>query len=193
MRVKQGDTDNALFGRGTFAQRSTSTGGSALKLAADEVVQKGKRLSAWMLEAAEADIEFERGVFRVKGTDRQVSFKEVAKTSYSGVGLPPEFGVGLKRRRHPSGTEHVSERLHDLRMEVEPETGSVEVLHLCAVDDVGVVVNPLTLEGQLHGSIAQGVGEALLEQVIYSPRFRTTRDRLVHGLRHAAGGPYPRM
>ena len=95
VRVKQGDTDSTLFGRGSFAQRSMSAGGSALKLAADEVVQKGKRISAWMLEAAEADIEFEGGVFRVKGTDRLVSFKEMAKASYKGIGLPQEFGVGL--------------------------------------------------------------------------------------------------
>ena len=169
VRVKQGDTDSALFGRGTFAQRSTSTGGSALKLAADEVVQKGKRLSAWMLEAAEADVEFESGVFRVKGTDRQVSFREVAKTSYNGLGLPPELGIGLSGAGTHPGPNTFPNGCMICEVEVEPETGSVAVLRLSAADDVGVVVNPLTLEGQLHGSIAQGVGEALLEQIVYSP------------------------
>ena len=168
--VKQGDTDSALFGRGTFAQRSTSTGGSALKLAADVGgPEKGKRLSAWMLEAAEADVEFKSGVFRVKGTDRQVSFREVAKTSYNGLGLPPELGIGLSGAGAHPGPNTFPNGCMICEVEVEPETGGVAVLRLSAADNVGVVVNPLTLEGQLHGSIAQGVGEALLEQIVYSP------------------------
>ncbi|MGH7248047.1 MAG: xanthine dehydrogenase family protein molybdopterin-binding subunit, partial [Pseudomonadota bacterium] len=168
VRVKQGDTDGALFGRGTFAQRSTGTGGSALKLAADEVVQKGKRLCAWMLEAAEADIEFERGVFRVRGTDREMSFREVAKASYNGTGLPQEFGVGLSGVGSHPGPNTFPNGCMICEVEVEPETGGIEVCRLSAVDDAGAIVNPLTLEGQLHGSIAQGIGEALLEQVVYS-------------------------
>lgn len=168
VQVKQGDTDSALFGRGTYAQRSTSTGGSALKLAADEVIQKGRRLSAWMLESAEADVEFTGGVFRVKGTDRQVSFGEVAKASYRGNGLPTEFGIGLSGAGTHPGPNTFPNGCMICEVEVEPETGSVAVLRLSAVDDVGVVVNPLTLEGQLHGSTAQGVGEALLEQIVYN-------------------------
>jgi aerobic carbon-monoxide dehydrogenase large subunit len=168
VRIKQGDTDSALFGRGTFAQRSTSTGGSALKLASEEIIQKGKRLSAWMLETAEADIEFEQGLFRVKGTDRQISFKEVARASYNGMGVPQELGVGLSGVGVHPGPNTFPNGCMICEVEVEPDTGSVELLRLCAVDDVGAVVNPLTLEGQLHGSIAQGVGEALLEQVVYA-------------------------
>lgn len=168
VRIKQGDTDSALFGRGTFAQRSTSTGGSALRFAADEIVAKGKRMSAWMLEAAEADIEFERGVFRIKGTDRQVSFKDVAKASYEGAALPQGFDIGLSGAGTHPGPNTFPNGCMICEVEVDPETGSVELLRLCAVDDVGCVVNPLTLEGQLHGSIAQGVGEALLEEIIYS-------------------------
>lgn len=166
VRVKQGDTDSALFGRGTFAQRSTSTGGSALRLAADEVVRKGKRLSAWMLEAAEADIEFEGGLFRIKGTDRQVSFKDVAKASYNGAA--PGLEIGLSGVGTHPGPNTFPNGCMICELEVEPETGRLALLQLCAVDDVGCVVNPLTLEGQLHGSIAQGVGEALLEQIVYS-------------------------
>jgi aerobic carbon-monoxide dehydrogenase large subunit len=169
VRVKQGDTDSALFGRGTFAQRSTSTGGSALKLAADEVVHRGKRLSAWILEAAEGDVEFQGGVFRVKGTDRQMTFREVAKASYNGLGLPQEIGIGLGGVGTHPGPNNFPNGCIICELEVDPETGSVEVLRLSAVDDVGVIVNPLTLEGQLHGSIAQGLGEALLEQIVYSP------------------------
>jgi carbon-monoxide dehydrogenase large subunit len=168
VRVKQGDTDSALFGRGTFAQRSTSTGGSALRLAADEIVQKGKRLSAWMLEAAEADIEFERGLFRIKGTDRQISFRDVAKASYNGAALPQGLEIGLSGVGTHPGPNTFPNGCMICELEVEPETGRLVLLQLCAVDDVGCVVNPLTLEGQLHGSIAQGVGEALFEQIVYS-------------------------
>lgn len=168
VRLIQGDTDSALFGRGTFAQRSTSTGGSALRLAVDELVQKAKRLSAWLLEASETDIDFDHGVFRIKGTDRQVTLREVAKTSYNGVGLPHGFEIGLSGAGTHPGPNTFPNGCMICEVEVEPETGSVELLRLCAVDDVGTVVNPLTLEGQLHGSIAQGVGEALLEQVVYS-------------------------
>src|SRR5262249_24185436 len=95
VEVFQGDTDKVLFGRGTFSQRSMLAGGSALKLAADEVTSRGKRLAGWMLETAEADIDFEAGAFRVKGTDRVLSLGEVARKSYQGLGLPAEFGVGL--------------------------------------------------------------------------------------------------
>jgi aerobic carbon-monoxide dehydrogenase large subunit len=145
-----------------------SAGGSALKLASDEIVQKGTRLSAWMLEAAEADIEFERGVFRVKGTDRQVTFTQIAKASYNGMGVPQELGIGLSGVGVHPGPNTFPNGCMICEAEVEPETGSVELLRLFAVDDVGIIVNPLTLEGQLHGSIAQGVGEALLEQIIYA-------------------------
>jgi len=168
VHVKQGDTDSTLFGRGTFAQRSMSAGGSALKLASDEVIQKGKRISAWLLETAEADIEFERGEFRVKGTDQLVNFEEVAKTSYQGVGLPEEFGVGLSGSGAHPGPNTFPNGCMICEVEVDPDSGTVELLNICAVDDVGVIVNPLTLEGQLHGSLAQGIGEALFEQIIYS-------------------------
>jgi carbon-monoxide dehydrogenase large subunit len=121
-----------------------------------------------MLEAAEVDIEFDAGIFRIKGTDRQVSLKEVARTSYNGVGLPAEFGVGLSGIGSHPGPNNFPNGCMICEVEVEPETGAVEVLRLAAVDDVGAIVNPLTLEGQLHGSIAQGVGEALLEEAVYS-------------------------
>ena len=168
VRVKQGDTDSVLFGRGSFAQRTMNAGGSALKLAAEEIVQKGKRVSAFMLEAAESDIEFEHGAFRIKGTDRLVSFKEVAKTSYVGVGLPQELGVGLNGAGSHPGPNTFPNGCMICEVEVDPETGNVDLVSLCAVDDVGAIVNPLTLEGQLHGSVGQGVGEALLETMIYS-------------------------
>ena len=95
VRVFQGDTDKLLYGRGTFAQRSMNAGGSALRLAADEVIRKGKAIAGWMLEASVADIAFEGGQFRVQGTDRAVNFADVARTAYLPVGLPSELNIGL--------------------------------------------------------------------------------------------------
>ena len=167
VRVFQGDTDKVLFGRGTFAQRSMSTGGSALKLAAEDVIAKGRRLSAWMLEAPEADIDFEDGVFRVAGTDRSVAFREVARMSYAGGGLPREFGVGLDGVGAHEGSYTFPNGCMVCEVAVDVETGAVAVERLSAVDDAGAVVNPLTLDGQVHGSVAQGLGEALVERMVY--------------------------
>jgi aerobic carbon-monoxide dehydrogenase large subunit len=167
VRVFQGDTDKVLFGRGTFAQRSMATGGSALKLAADEIIRKGSRIAAWMMEASEADVAFEDGNFTVAGTDRSVTFKEVVKTSYLGAGVPQELGLGLDGVGNHDGTYSFPNGCMICEVEVDPETGSVNVDRLYAVDDVGVVVNPLTLAGQLHGSVAQGLGEATVEQILY--------------------------
>ena len=167
VRVFQGDTDKVLFGRGTFAQRSMATGGSALKLAADEVIRKGSRIAAWMMEASEADVAFEGGNFTVAGTDRSVTFKEVVKTSYLGAGVPQDLGLGLDGVGNHDGTYSFPNGCMICEVEVDAETGSLNVDRLYAVDDVGVVVNPLTLAGQLHGSIAQGLGEATVEQILY--------------------------
>ena len=177
VRVFQGDTDKVLFGRGSFAQRSMGTGGSALKLAAEEVVSKARRLAAWMLEVDEADVIFDNGVLRVAGTDRQVSFREVAQKSYIVSGLPPEFGVGLDGVGSHAGPYTFPNGCMIAEVEVDPETGSIRVDRLCAVDDPGVIINPLTLEGQLHGSVAQGLGEALLEEIVYEG----TSGQLVSG------------
>jgi carbon-monoxide dehydrogenase large subunit len=166
VRVFQGDTDKVLFGRGSYAQRSMSTGGSALKLAADEVVRKAKRLAAWMLEVAEPDIAFEHGVFRVSGTDRQVGWREVAQKSY-GMGLPAEFGVGLDSVGTHPGPDTFPNGCIIAEVEIDPETGVIRIDRLYSVDDAGRAVNPLALESQLHGSLAQAVGECLLERVVY--------------------------
>ncbi len=167
VRVFQGDTDKVLFGRGSFAQRTMSTGGSALKLAADEVVRKARRVSAWMMEVSEGDVAFERGLFRVAGTDRQVTWREVAEKSYAFMGLPPELGIGLDGVGTHPGPNTYPNGCIIAEVEVDLETGVVTLDRIAAVDDVGTVVNPLTQEGQLHGSLAQGIGEALLESVIY--------------------------
>jgi carbon-monoxide dehydrogenase large subunit len=167
IRVFQGDTDKVLFGRGTFAQRSMSTGGSALRRAADVIIEKGRRISAWMMEASEEDIVFADRLFSVTGTDRRVSFRDVAETSYRGSGLPPELGIGLDGVGTNEQAYTFPNGCMIAEIEVDTDTGALRVDRLSAVDDVGVVVNPLTLEGQLHGSIAQGLGESLTEQILY--------------------------
>lgn len=167
VRVFQGDTDKSLFGRGSFAQRTMIAGGSALKRAADEVIRKGRRIAAWMLEASESDVEFVSGSFSIKGTDRRVGLAEVAKKSYQGVGLPEEFGVGLDGVGSHPGPNTYPNGCMICEVEVDADTGFVAVVSLTAVDDAGTVINPVTLEGQLHGSVAQGLGETLLEEMVY--------------------------
>lgn len=167
IRVFQGDTDTVLFGRGTFAQRSMSAGGSALKLAADNVIEKGRRFAAWMLEASEMDIQFDSGVFRVIGTDKQLTLTEIAAASYAGFGIPEGLGLGLDGIGSHTGPYTYPNGCMVCEVEVDAATGKVNVERLSAVDDVGAVINPLLLEGQLHGSIAQGLGEALLEELVY--------------------------
>jgi carbon-monoxide dehydrogenase large subunit len=167
VRVFQGDTDKVLFGRGSFAQRSTSIAGSALKIASEEVIRKAKRIAAWMMEVSEADVVFDRGMLRVSGTDRQLSFREVARKSYMMPGIPTELGLGLEGVGIFPGHFTFPNGCMIAEVEVDPETGTVKVERLCAVDDAGTVINPLTIEGQVHGSVAQGLGEALMEEIVY--------------------------
>jgi aerobic carbon-monoxide dehydrogenase large subunit len=168
VRYVDGDTDRVGWGMGTMGSRSTVIGGTALWMAADKVVAKGKKIAAKMLEAAEADIVFADARFAVAGTDRGVTLKEVARAAFQPPQLPPGVEPGLyetgtfspKQDTWPNGT-HVCE------VEIDPETGAVSLDRYTLVDDVGTVINPLTLKGQIHGGIAQGVGQALMEQVVY--------------------------
>ncbi|MGH2652615.1 MAG: xanthine dehydrogenase family protein molybdopterin-binding subunit, partial [Actinomycetota bacterium] len=170
VRYIDGDTDRVAFGTGTMGSRSTVVGGSALWLAADKVIAKGKRIAAHLLEAAEADIVFGDGRFRVTGTDRAVAITEVARAAFQPTRLPPGLEPGLyetgtfvpKQDTWPNGC-HVCE------VEIDPDTGAVALVSYVVVDDVGTVVNPLTLEGQIHGGVAQGAGQALMEEVVYDP------------------------
>ena len=167
IRVLQGDTDRVLFGRGTFAERSATIGGSALKRATDEVVRKGRRLAAWMMKVAESDVSFDSGLFRVQGSNRSVSFRDVAQKAYDGFGIPAEFGLGLDGVGVFEGTPSYPNGCIICELEVDPETGSVKLRQISVVDDVGVVINPSMLDGQLLGSVAQGIGQILAEEVVY--------------------------
>jgi aerobic carbon-monoxide dehydrogenase large subunit len=169
VRMFQGDTDRVLYGRGSFAERSTLAGGSALRYAADEVIRKGKRIAAWMLEASDADIEFADGTFRVAGTDRTASFKTVAEKAYVGHGLPPELGFGLDGAGVYAGPQAYPNGCIICEVEIDPATGAIALIKVSAVDDSGVVINPLLLDGQLHGSLAQGIGAVLMEDAAYDP------------------------
>jgi carbon-monoxide dehydrogenase large subunit len=157
----QGDTDLVATGRGTGGSRSVPVGGAAVRAAADDAVAKGRALAADMLEAAEADVEFdaEAGGFRIIGTDRSISLFEVAGRA-GGKGI--EGGGSFQPSIHtfPNGC-HVCE------LAIEATTGQVEILRYTIVDDFGKVLNPLLLAGQVHGGVAQGVGQALLEEAVY--------------------------
>ncbi len=169
-----GDTDRVAFGIGTNGSRSTVIGGSALWMAADKVIAKGRRLAAHLLEAAEADIEFavsdSGGNFAVAGTDRHIALSEVAKAAFQVGRLPPGLEGGLYETgtfapgdfTYPNGS-HVCE------VEIDAETGALDILNYVVVDDVGTVVNPIGLKGQIHGGVMQGLGQAVMEQVAYDP------------------------
>jgi carbon-monoxide dehydrogenase large subunit len=169
IRVFQGDTDKVMFGRGTFAERSAIAGGSALKAAADAVIAKGKKLAGIMLEAAESDIEFEAGMFRVVGTDRAVPFAGVARFAHAPMGVPMELGIGLDGNGSFGGPPSFPNGAMVCEVEVDPATGAIRIDRFLAVDDCGVIVNPLMLDGQVHGSIAQGIGQVLGEEVGFDP------------------------
>ena len=166
--VVHGDTDKIPFGMGTYGSRSLSVGGSAIVAALEKVIAKGRKIAAHLLEAAEGDVEFKDGKYTVKGTDRSKTFGEVALTAYVPHKYPAGLEPGLeenafydpKNWTFPGGC-HVCE------VEIDPETGVVRVERMTAVDDVGRVVNPMIVEGQVHGGLAQGIGQALLEGAIY--------------------------
>jgi carbon-monoxide dehydrogenase large subunit len=168
IRLVQGDTSQVSFGRGTYASRSVMIGGSALKMATDSLVEKARALAAHLMEAAPADLVFKDGRFQVAGTDRGMSLVDVAKISYRPVGLPRQFGIGLEA----SGTwsaepQNFPNGAHVCEVEVDPDTGEVVLDRYVVVDDVGRVINPLICDGQIQGGLAQGIGQALFEDVVY--------------------------
>ena len=130
-------------------------------------IERGRRAAAHLLEASEGDIEFEAGIFRVAGTDRQISIRDVARTSYRyGNTLPAELASGLEAvGTFSSPNQNYPNGCYVVELEVDPDTGIVELDKIVAVDDVGRVINPVLFDGQVHGSIAQGVGQALLESM----------------------------
>ena len=167
--IVHGDTGKILFGMGTYGSRSIAVGGTAIVKAVDKVIAKGRKIAAHLLEAADTDIEFEQGVFKVAGTDKEVPFAQVALTAYVPHNYPlDKLEPGLNENAfydptnftYPAGS-YVCE------VEIDPETGVVRVDRFTAVDDFGNVINPMIVEGQVHGGLAQGLGQALLEHGVY--------------------------
>ncbi len=167
--IVHGDTGRVLFGMGTYGSRSLAVGGTAIVKALDKVVAKGKKIAAHLLEAAETDIEFEDGKFTVAGTDRSKTFGEIALTAYVPHNYPlDKLEPGLDETAfydptnftYPAGT-------HICEVEIDPDTGVVRIASFSACDDFGNIINPMIVEGQVHGGLAQGIGQALLESCVY--------------------------
>ncbi len=168
IRFRNGDTDEVLTGTGTFGSRSAACGGSAVVLAADKVVARGKKLAAHLLETAEADLAFEGGKYLVAGTDRSIGLIDVAKASFLPGKLPRGSEMGMfETGTYDGGVPTYPNGCHICEVEIDEATGEVELQRYVAVDDCGRVINPLLLEGQMHGGIAQGLGQALMEDVTY--------------------------
>src|SRR5262245_1533239 len=168
VRYIDGDTDRVGFGMGTMGSRSTVIGGTALWMAADKVIAKGRKIAARLLEASEQDVTFADGRFSVVGTDRAVVLKDVARAAFQ----PSQIPKGLEPGLYETGTFVPSNDTwpngcHVCEVEIDPDTGAVQIVSYLIVDDVGTVINPVTLKGQIHGGVAQGVGQALMEQVVY--------------------------
>ena len=165
-----GDTEKVAFGVGTMGSRTMAIAGTALVIASDKIIAKGKKIAAHLMEAAEPDVEFDAGKFKVTGTDRSVTLKEVAKAAYDPDKLPKGLEPGLVESGTFSPENHTFPNgCHVCEVEIDPETGVVDVVRYTVVDDVGTVINPLTLKGQIHGGVVQGLSQVLFERIEYDP------------------------
>jgi aerobic carbon-monoxide dehydrogenase large subunit len=168
VRYIDGDTDRVAFGMGSMGSRSTVIGGTALWMAADKIIAKGRRVAAKMLEAADADITFANGAFSVVGTDRALPLKDVARAAFQPASLPKGVEPGFfETAMFSPPSDTWPNGCHVCEVEIDPETGAVAIVGYVIADDVGTVINPLTLKGQIHGGVAQGVGQALMEEIVY--------------------------
>jgi aerobic carbon-monoxide dehydrogenase large subunit len=168
--VVHGDTDKVQFGMGTYGSRSGPVGLSAVMKALDKVEAKAKKVATYLLEAAEGDIEFKNGKFSVAGTDKSVDWVSLALNAYIAHKFPgSQLEPGLKEGAFWDPTNFTFPAgCHICEVEVDPETGMTEIVGWTAVDDFGVTVNPMIVEGQVHGGVAHGVGQALCESAIYN-------------------------
>ena len=167
--VVHGDTGRVPFGMGTYGSRSISVGGAAIMKALDKIETKAKKIAAHLMEAGDGDVEFSNGEFKIKGTDKKVTFGQVALTAYVPHNYPlDKLEPGLNETAFydptnftfPAGT-------YICEVEVDPATGVVKIDRFTAVDDFGTIINPMIVEGQVHGGLAQGIGQALMEHCVY--------------------------
>ena len=170
INVVEGDTKLIATGGGTGGSKSMMLAAAAMKHASDSIIEKSKKIAAHLMEASSADINFENGIFTIVGTDRRMSISEIAKASKDQANIPKDLEPGLDTKAssevdngtYPNGC-------HICELEIDKETGEVDIIKYCVVDDFGKVINPLLVEGQVHGGIVQGVGQVLMEHCQYDP------------------------
>jgi aerobic carbon-monoxide dehydrogenase large subunit len=167
--IVHGDTGRVLFGMGTYGSRSLAVGGTAIVRALDKVIAKGKKIAAHLMEAADTDVEFAEGAFKVAGTDKQVPFAQVALTAYVPHNYPHDkLEPGLNENAFYDPTNFTFPAgSHICEVEIDPDTGVTQIVSFTAVDDFGNIVNPMIVEGQVHGGLVQGIGQALMEACRY--------------------------
>ena len=168
IRLLQGDSDELIAGGGTGGSKSMIVSGNAIVQASEKAVEAGRQIAAHVLEAAAADIEFRAGRFVIAGTDRSIGIMELAARIHSGLELPPDLPQSLDVAEIVDGPPSAFPNgCHIAEVEVDPDTGMVEVVKYTFVNDFGVVINPLLVDGQAHGGIVQGIGQALREHTVY--------------------------
>jgi carbon-monoxide dehydrogenase large subunit len=166
----QGDTEAVAFGMGTGGSRSTTMSGGAIVMVSEKIVAKGKKLAAHILEAAEGDMEFRNGRFTIAGTDRGIGIHDVAKAAFDLGKLPKGMEPGLyETATYRATTANFPNGSHVCEVEIDPDTGATEIVRYAVVDDVGTVINPMLVKGQIMGGIAQGMGQVLMEDKAYDP------------------------
>ena len=171
IRLLQGDSDELIAGGGTGGSRSITASGTAMVEAAAKVVEQGKQIASFVLEASAADIEFARGRFVIAGTDRSIGIMELAEKLRSGPPLPDEAPKSLDvKHATDSIPSAFPNGCHVAEVEIDPDTGVTEVVKYSSVNDFGTVINPLLVEGQIHGGLVQGIGQALMERTVYDPQ-----------------------
>jgi carbon-monoxide dehydrogenase large subunit len=169
IQLHQGDSDELLAGGGTGGSKSIMHSGTAIVEAAGKVIEQGKQIASHVLEAAVSDIEFTQGRFVIAGTDRSIGIMELAEKLASGINLPDGTPSTLDVR-HVSdgpGAPTFPNGCHVCEVELDPDTGVIEIVKYASVNDFGTVINPLIVEGQLHGGVIQGIGQALMEMTVY--------------------------
>jgi carbon-monoxide dehydrogenase large subunit len=169
VRFHQGDTDVAATGGGTMGSRSLLVGGGATDQAADQVIERAKKIAGHTLEVSPDDLEFEAGTFTIAGTDRRTTLAEVARAAQQRDDLPDALRGPLEETGHYDSPDQETfpNGVHVCEIEIDRDTAELEITRYVVVDDFGMVLNPMLVSGQIHGGVAQGIGQALLEQTVY--------------------------
>jgi carbon-monoxide dehydrogenase large subunit len=191
IRLLQGDSDELQAGGGTGGSRSAQSSGTAAVEASDKVIEKGKQIASHLLEASVADIEFGQGRFTISGTDRSIDIMEMAEKLRAGVTLPPDAPSSLDVRHVSDGVPSTYPNgCHIAEVEVDPETGVIDVVSYITVNDFGTQINPMLVEGQLHGGVVQGIGQAVSEVTAYDADGQLlTGSYMDYGLPRASRSP----